>query len=85
MPIRFTSPSLGGYHLGIIRANEWEVGISYRRLTADDWFVGSTIDVSRAPGGQANIFNVHTVDLSVAYGILDRLSLPPLPTRERMR
>lgn len=75
MPIRFTSPSLGGYRLGFIQSNEWEVGISYRRLTADDWFVGSDIEPGQAPGGKPNIFNIHTIDLSASYGISDLLSL----------
>ena len=39
MPIRFTSPSLGGHRQVVLGASEWELGVSYRRLTADDWFV----------------------------------------------
>jgi hypothetical protein len=75
MPIRFTSPSLGGHRQVVLGAREWEVGLSYRHLTADDWFVGSEIRPEAAPGGQPNTFNIHTFDLSLAYGVSDRLGL----------
>jgi hypothetical protein len=75
MPIRFTSPSLGGHRQVVLGDREWEFGLSYRRLTADDWFVGSEITPSAAPGGRPNRFNINTVDLSLAYGVTSRLSL----------
>jgi hypothetical protein len=75
MPIRFTSPSLGGQRLVFLQAHQWEVGISYRNLTADDWFVGNKIQPSLAPGGKPNIFEIHSVDLSIEYGVTDRASL----------
>jgi hypothetical protein len=75
MPIRFTSPSLGGHRQVFLKDGEWEAGVAYRRLTADDWFVGDQIVPSAAPGGQPNRFSIHTVDLSLAYGVARRLSL----------
>src|SRR6266480_1007510 len=32
MPVRFTSPSLGGQRNSFIGAGEWQVGVAYRRL-----------------------------------------------------
>jgi len=32
MPIRFTSPSLGGQRQVFLQPHEWELGVSYRRL-----------------------------------------------------
>jgi hypothetical protein len=75
MPIRFTSPSLGGHRQVVLAHREWELGLSYRRLTADDWFVGSTVTPAAAPFGQPNRFNVNTLDFSLAYGVTDRLSV----------
>jgi hypothetical protein len=75
MPIRFTSPSLGGHRQVFLQGGEWEAGVAYRRLAADDWFVGDEIDPSAAPGGQPNTFSIHTFDLSLAYGVSRRLSV----------
>jgi hypothetical protein len=58
----------------VLGAREWEGGVSYRRLTADDWFVGNTVTPAASPGGQPNRFNVNTLDFSLAYGVTNRLS-----------
>jgi hypothetical protein len=75
MPIRFTSPSLGGQRQVFLQGGEWEAGVAYRRLTAGDWFVGDKIDPSAGPFGEPVHFNINTFDLSLAYGISRRLSL----------
>lgn len=78
MPVRFTSPSLGGYRQAILPAGRFELGLSYRNLKADDWIILDTLtpsDGSRAPGGQLNIFSINSVDFSLTYGVTDRLSL----------
>ena len=75
MPIRFTSPSLGGQREMFLHAGEWELGVAYRRLTADEWFVGDRVDIAQAPGGQPVRFSIHSVDVSMAYGVTDRVSL----------
>lgn len=75
MPIRFTSPSLGGHRQVFLKQGEWEAGAAYRRLTADDWFVADEIHPELSPGGEPNQFNINTVDLSLAYGVTDRLNL----------
>ena len=78
MPVRFTSPSLGGHRQAILPAGSFELGLSYRNLKADDWFILDTLtpsDGSRAPGGQPNVFSINSVDFSLAYGVSNRLSL----------
>jgi hypothetical protein len=75
MPIRFTSPSLGGHRQVFLRQGEWEAGGAYRRLTAEDFFVGDEIHPELSPGGEPMRFNINTIDLSLAYGVTDRLSL----------
>jgi len=77
MPVRYTSPSLGGHRQTVLPAGHFEVSLSYRRLHADDWFILDTLtpaDGSRAPGGGLNIFTIHSVDVAVAYGVSERLS-----------
>ena len=75
MPVRFTSPSLGGHRQVFLQRGEWELGVAYRRLTASDWFVHSTVTPSARPFGQPVSFNINSVDLSLAYGVTERLSL----------
>ncbi len=73
MPIRFTSPSLGGHRQVFLKQGEWEAGAAYRRLTADDWFIRDQQAPDALPG--VNRFNINTLDLSLAYGVSDRLNL----------
>jgi hypothetical protein len=58
-----------------LQGGEWEGGVAYRRLTADDWFVDDKIDPSAGPFGEPVHFNLHTFDLSLAYGVSRRLSV----------
>jgi len=86
MPIRFTSPSLGGHRQVFLRQGEWEAGAAYRRLTADDWFILDQLSPDALPG--VNQFNINTLDLSLAYGVTDRLNLRltvPLSTGNNSR
>src|SRR5256712_6099520 len=75
MPVRFTSPSLGGQRNSFIGAGEWQVGVAYRRLTADEGDVGTQGNEARAPFGQPLYLNINSLDFSVSYGLSDRLSL----------
>src|SRR5437879_13886207 len=75
MPVRFTSPSLGGQRNSFVGAGEWQVGVAYRRLTADEWYVGTQVNEARAPFGQPLYLNINSLDFSVSYGLSDRLSL----------
>lgn len=75
MPVRFTSPSLGGQRNSFLQAREWQVGAAFRRLSADEWYVGKKVNEAKAPFGQPLYLEINSLDLSVAYGVSDRLSL----------
>jgi hypothetical protein len=75
-PIRFTTPvNLGGQGEAYQRAKQWRVTAAYRRLLSNEWVVGSTVDNSRAPGGQSPVFSIHTFLADVAYAPSDRVTL----------
>jgi hypothetical protein len=75
MPVRFTSPGLGGQRQSFLGAGEWQIGAAYRHLGADQWFVGTTVNEAAAPGGQPLYLNINSLDLSVSYGLSRRVSL----------
>jgi hypothetical protein len=74
MPVRFLSPSLGGYN-GFVPAKHWQVGVGFRRLSADQWFVGSQVRESAAPFGQPLFLGVNSLDATITYGVTNRLSV----------
>ena len=80
-PIRFSTPvNLGAEGQAYQRAREWQVTLAYRRLTSNEWFIGSEDKSSLAPGGESPVFKVHTLVADVAYSIDERfrvrLSVP---------
>ena len=75
MPVRFTSPSLGGQREGFFKPGEWELSVSFRQLHADEWFVGRDINEAAAPFGQPLYLDINSVDLSVTHGINRRASV----------
>lgn len=75
MPVRFTTPSLGGQKQQDVRPHQWQVGIAYRRLTAEEWYVGTQVHEERAPFGQPLFLNINSLDVTVTYGVSSRLSL----------
>ena len=54
MPVRFTSPSLGGQRQSFLATGEWQIGAAYRHLGADQWFVGTDVNEAAAPFGQSS-------------------------------
>ncbi len=75
MPLRFTSPSLGGQMTSFLRPHEWQVGVGLRRVATHRFFVGSEETESAAPGGQPLRIHLNSLNLSVAYGLSERTSL----------
>src|SRR3954469_2054271 len=75
MPVRFTSPSLGGQRDSFFKTGEWQLGASYRRLYAHQWFVGPKVDESAAPFGKPLYLDIHSLDLTVTYGLSRRTSV----------
>jgi hypothetical protein len=75
MPVRFTTPSLGGQNGQDVGAREWQFGLAYRRLTADEWFVGHTVTPSRAPFAKPISLNINSIDVALRYGLTSRANL----------
>jgi hypothetical protein len=75
MPVRFTSPSLGGQRDGFFKPGEWQIAVSFRHLYADDWFVGKNIDEAAAPFGKPLYLNINSLDVSVTYATSRRASI----------
>ena len=67
-------PSLGGYS-GFVPARHWEVGAAYRRLNADQWFVGPQVRESAAPFGQPLFLGINSLDATITYGVTDGISI----------
>ena len=75
MPVRFTSPSLGGQRQSFLGTGEWQIGVAYRHLGADKWFVGTEVNEPAAPFGNPLYLSINSLDFSLAYGVSDRLGL----------
>jgi hypothetical protein len=58
-----------------VAAKHWEVGAAFRRLSADQWFVGSAVRESAAPFGQPLFLNIYSLDATLTYGVTDRVSV----------
>src|SRR2546427_11144878 len=73
--MRFSTPSLGGQgeSFRYLRRHGWQLSVGYRRLPADDWFVGAQI--SPPPGGEPLNFEIHTVDLNATFAVTERFNL----------
>ncbi len=74
MPLRFTSPSLGGEHVPYLEAHAWQFGVAARRVATHRFFVGSQEDETQAPGGQPLYLRLNSLDLSLGYATSDRMS-----------
>jgi len=74
MPLRFTSPSVGGEHVPFLEAHAWQFGVAARRVATHRIFVGDHEDETKAPGGQPLYLRLNSLDLSLSYATTDRLS-----------
>lgn len=75
MPLRFTSPALGGQQAAFLLPHEWQVGVSARRVATNRFFVGTQEDETKAPLGQPLNLRLNSVDLSFSYALSSRFSL----------
>jgi hypothetical protein len=74
MPVRFTTPSLGGQgelQVADLAAHQWRIAVGYRHLHADQLFVGTQL----LPTNKPLIINLHSVDVTTWYAVTDRFSL----------
>jgi hypothetical protein len=74
MPVRFTTPSLGGQNGQDVGPHEWQIGVAYRRLTADKWFFGRDVRDDLAPFGKPLSLNINSLDVTVRYGLTSRVN-----------
>ena len=75
-PIRFTTPiNLGGEGQAYQRAQQWQFTLAYRRLHSNEFYVGTSQDPTKGPGGQAPTFDIHTFVADIGYSPTDRLQL----------
>lgn len=58
-----------------LKPGQWQISLDYRRLTANQWFVGSDVREDKAPFGEPLFLNINSIDLSTFYGVSNRLSL----------
>jgi hypothetical protein len=75
MPIRFESPSLGGRSDSYLEATRWQADISYRRLRANEFFVGRDQHDELGPFGEPLDFKIHSFSISATYAVTDRYAL----------
>src|SRR5688572_18851891 len=75
-PIRFTTPvDLAGEGEVYRSVQRWRLTLAYRRLSSDNWLVGTTPSSARAPGGEAPRIKIHTLVADVSYSLTDRLQI----------
>jgi hypothetical protein len=67
MPLHFTTPSLGGEAVSFLHPTQWQVGISYRRVATNRFFIGDQEDEAAAPFGQPLQLRLNSVDATVTY------------------
>lgn len=75
MPVRFTTPGLGGQNGQDVAKGEWQVSAAYRRLTADTWFVGHDARDDVAPFGKPLSLNINSLDLTFRHGLTSRVNI----------
>jgi hypothetical protein len=76
-PIRFTTPvNLGGAGQAYAQSGgQWQLGLSYRHLSSDEFFVGTESSPASGPGGQPPEFKIHTFVADIGYAFNDQFRL----------
>ena len=79
VPSRFTSPTLGGLGGGggdvYLGAGTWQLGFAYRDVSSNQLIVGHRSRSDLAPGGRPSIVHAQSLNMSLSYGVTDRLSV----------
>jgi hypothetical protein len=75
MPLKFTSPSLGGASTTFLEAHQLQIGLAFRRVSTDKYFVGTSEDEASAPAGQPLDLSLNTIDFNLTYATSSRFSL----------
>jgi len=64
-----------GESFNYLKRHAWQLTVGYRRLTADEWFVGSQNRPDLAPHGEPLNFEIHTVDLNATFALTERFNV----------
>lgn len=79
VPSRFTSPglaSLGGGGGDIyVPSGTWQLGMAYRYVSSNQLIVGHQARNDLAPGGMPSFVHSQIMNVSLVYGVTDRLAL----------
>lgn len=73
MPIRFNSSSLGEGSTPNLKKHQWQIDFTYRYLPGGPWYVGTKATPSAAPEGQPVRIHINSFEVSLDYGVTDRL------------
>jgi hypothetical protein len=60
MPVRFDLPRVAGSTRPQLMAHEWQIDFAYRRLSADQWYVGTRVNESAGVRRLANVWLFQT-------------------------
>jgi hypothetical protein len=74
-PIRYTSPTLGDPIKSAQGAGLWQIGLAYRRLHADQFYIGHDYRPESVPGGLQSSVNINTVELGLSYAPTRRFAV----------
>jgi hypothetical protein len=75
MPIRYTSATLSTERASALYEAQGDVGVVYRWLHADRFYVGHTYSPQSAPGGMPSRININTAEFHASYAPTSRLSV----------
>jgi len=74
MPVRYTSPSLGTKDNSYLSEHKWQLGIGYRWLEADNYFIGRDDRPDASLNREPIYVKVHTLELNATYAFTSRFS-----------
>ncbi|MEP7086262.1 MAG: hypothetical protein ABI884_02915 [Gemmatimonadota bacterium] len=75
MPVRFTSPNLNGKDNSYLNDHGWQLGVGYRWLHADRFYVGHAYEPGLSPGAKPIEITDHTLNLSATYAFTNHFSV----------
>ena len=79
VPSRFTSPALGSLGGGggdiYVPSGTWQVGLAYRYVNSNQLIIGHQARNDLAPGGIPSFVHSQLMNVSLVYGVTDRLAL----------
>jgi hypothetical protein len=75
MPLHFTFPGLAGGKVNFYQAHDWQLGVAFRSVATNRFFVGTQEDEAAAPNGQPLNLRLNSLDLSLTYATGEQVSL----------